>query len=153
MGTLVLERTVGADVFTTYPITAERTVAAGITTTATLHPAVLKIAAAAYAVMVGTFWVGFVSSGMLAVAMGIVTVCLVAYLGVPWSMAIVARRFNNRIGSAEQRPTSFRRFLAGHFETGAGDVTGFEAMVLVITVPVCLLGAAIAFAVIYNTLA
>ncbi|MGV8840264.1 MAG: hypothetical protein ACWA6X_08160 [Bauldia sp.] len=118
-----------------------------------LHPAVLRIAAAAYALMIATFWVGFVTTGPLAVAMVIVTICLVAYIGVPWSMALNARRFNVRRGIADEQAGSFRRFLVGHFETAAGSVSGFEALVLVVTVPVCLLGAAIAFALIYNTLA
>ncbi|MCC6737043.1 MAG: hypothetical protein IT534_13070 [Bauldia sp.] len=118
-----------------------------------LHPAVLRIAAACYALMIATFWVGFVTTGPLAVAMVIVTVCLVAYVGVPWSMSVNARRFNERRGMVEKEPGSFRRFLVGHFETAAGSVSGFEALVLVVTVPVCLLAAAIAFSVIYNTLA
>lgn len=118
-----------------------------------LHPAVFRIAAACYGLMIATFWVGFVTTGPLAVAMVIVTVCLVAYLGLPWSMAVAARRFNARHGIVEPAPKSFRRFLSGYFETAAGNVSGFEAFVLVVTVPASLLAAAIAFAVIYNTLA
>jgi hypothetical protein len=71
-----------------------------------LHPAVLRIAAAAYALMIATFWVGFVTTGPLAVAMVIVTVCLVAYIGVPWSMALNARRFNVRRGIADEQAGS-----------------------------------------------
>jgi len=118
-----------------------------------LHPYVLRIAAISYALMIATFWVGFVTTGPLAVAMVIVTVCLVAYVGLPWSMAVAARRFNARHGIVEPKAGSFGRFLSGHFETAAGNVSGFEAFVLVVTVPICLLAASIAFAVIYNTLA
>ncbi len=127
--------------------------AAQATGTTALHPYVLRIAAASYALMIATFWVGFVTTGPLAVAMVIVTVCLVAYVGLPWSMAVAAARFNARHGIVEPQPGSFRRFLSGHFETSAGNVSGFEALVLVVTVPVSLLAASIAFAVIYNILA
>ncbi|MCW5715024.1 MAG: hypothetical protein KIT43_10975 [Bauldia sp.] len=127
--------------------------AAQATGATALHPYVLRIATAFYALMIATFWVGFVTTGPLAVAMVIVTVCLVAYVGLPWSMAVAARRFNARHGLVEAPANSFRRFLTGHFETGAGNVSGFEALVLVVTVPACLLAASIAFAVIYNTLA
>lgn len=118
-----------------------------------LHPFVLRIAAALYAAMIATFWVGFVTTGPLAVAMVIVTVCLVAYVGLPWSMSVAARKFNARHGIVEPKPKTFRRFLAGYFETAAGNVSGLEALVLVVTVPACLLAASIAFAIIYNTLA
>lgn len=153
MSTVALNRSATVEIFSTYSASAGRHVASDAVATATMHPAVLRIAAATYALMVATFWIGFVRSGMLAEAMVIVSVCLVAYAGLPWSMSVAASRFKARHGEVEPTPPSFRKFLAGHFETGAGNVSGFEAFVLVVTVPVCLLGAAIAFAIIYNTLA
>ena len=65
-------------------------------------------------------------------------------------MTVIRRRFLDRNGIAEGQTGSFRRFLAGHFGTGSGAVSGLEALVLVTTVPVCLLLAAVTFAVIYN---
>jgi hypothetical protein len=118
--------------------------------TAGLHPAVPAIAVGIYAAMVAAFWVGFVGTVGVALPMAIVTLVLVAFFGGVGMMAAIRRRFLDRNGIVEAAPGSFRRFLAGHFGTGSGAVSGLEALVLVVTVPVCLLLAAVAFAIIYN---
>lgn len=118
--------------------------------TAGLHPAVPVITAGIYAAMVAVFWMGFVGPAGTALPMAIVTLFLVAFFGGVGWMAVIRRRFLDRNGIYEDQPGSFRRFLAGHFGTGSGTVSGFEALVLVVTVPVCLLLAAVSFAVIYN---
>ena len=118
--------------------------------TAGLHPAVPAITAAIYAAMVLAFWVGFVGPIGVALPMGIITLFLVAFFGGVGMMALIRRRFLDRNGIVEEQPATFRRFLAGHFRTGSGNISGLEALVLVVTVPVCLLVAAISFAIIYN---
>ncbi|MGD9739283.1 MAG: hypothetical protein AB7O56_11765 [Bauldia sp.] len=152
MSTIAINRGTTVDALASYTAVAVRDHVSDLASTSTLHPAVLKIAAAAYALMVATFWIGFVTQPMLGLALVIVTVCFAAYAGTPWGMSVMARRFNQRHGVVEPAPGSLRRFLIRGFETAEGKVTGIEALVLVTTVPLCLLGAAIAFAVIYNTL-
>lgn len=153
MSVVALDRSASVEIFSTYSASAGRHIASDAVASTVLHPVVLRVVVACYALLVATFWVGFVRSAMLAEAMVIVSISLVAYAGLPWSMSVAARRFNARHGAVPPAPVSFRKFLAGHFETGAGNVSGFEAFVLVVTVPMCLLGAAIAFAIIYNSLA
>ena len=115
-----------------------------------LHPAVPVIAATIYAAIVAVFWTGFVSSVGLAFPMLIVTLVLVAFFGGPLVLDSIRVGFRQRHGVFEENPGSFGRFLAGHFGTASGPVSGIEALVLVATVPLCLLVAAIAFAVIYH---
>lgn len=121
--------------------------------TAVMHPIVFRIAASAYAAMILTFWIAFTGPGEVTLELAIDTLVFAAFFGLPWIMERDAAKFLARHGRPPQPVGTFRSFLASEFETSDGHLTGFEAMVLVITVPVCLFGAAFAFALIYNGLA
>ncbi len=109
-----------------------------------LHPAVLIISAMVYVLMFATFWLGFFGPMDFGIAMGINTVTLTAFIGLPMILA--------RTGKVTAAETDFSTFLRGYFDTNTGPVSGTAALALVITVPVCLCAAAIAMAVIFNVL-
>lgn len=151
-----MNATVTAD-FDTLVTTAspEARVEAPATTkvTSQLHPEVLGLTVGAYVAMITTFWVGFWAGDIVfTIAMGIVTLCLVAGVGLPYLMGRDKARFWARHGVTEKKAGTFRDFLNGQFETATGKVSGFGALVLVATVPICLTGGAIAMAMVLNTI-
>ncbi len=109
-----------------------------------MHPAPLYLTALAYAVMIGTFWLGFVSDRGIGLAMAINTVTLAAFLGLPWALA--------RQGKVTKAEHSLREFLNGYYDTGSGPISGWGAAILVTTVPLCLTAGVIAMAIIFNVL-
>ncbi len=111
--------------------------------TADLNPAVLAIVAGAYIAMIATFWLGFVGPSEMFQALAIVTLVLIAFLGIPSLLARAGRRFMERNGRIEEPRHPLRDFLSGRFETFTENIPGFEAAVQVATVPVSLLLAAI----------
>lgn len=127
-------------------------VASSRTTTNRLHPGVLGIGALAYTTIIATFWIGFSNSApVFAISIGIVVVCLVAFLGLPYFMGRHATKFWARHGRAEKPAGSLRQFLDGKFETADGTVSGAGALALVVTVPVSLALGTIAMAIIRHT--
>jgi hypothetical protein len=116
---------------------------------ARLHPGVLGVAVGAYALMVATFWLGFMASEpTFGISMVIVAVCFVGYFGLPLAMYWNATRFQRRHQQAEPPYGTFRHFLQSGIETQSGRVSGFGALALVTTVPLCLSAGAIAFTII-----
>ena len=120
--------------------------------TSELHPGVLGIGALAYTVIIASFWVGFSNSAsVFAISFGIVVVCLVAFLGLPYFMGRHAAKFWSRHGKTETPMGSLRQFLDTKFETADGTVSGAGALALVVTVPVSLALGTIAMGIIRNT--
>jgi hypothetical protein len=79
------------------------------TATNQLHPGVLGIAALAYVTIIASFWVGFSNSApVFAISFGIVVVCLVAFLGLPYFMGRHAAKFWAHHGRAEKPSGSLR---------------------------------------------
>jgi hypothetical protein len=115
-----------------------------------LHPGVIGITAGAYVAMILTFWVGFSGGLVLTISLWIVTVCLAAFIGLPWIMAANAKRFWRRHGQTEASADTFRHFMNSKFETASGKVSGPGALALVATVPICLTFGAIAMAIILH---
>lgn len=129
-----------------------RAESASRTATNRLHPGVLGIAALAYVTIIAAFWVGFSNSApVFAISIGIVVVCLVAFLGLPYFMGRHAAKFWARHGRPEKPAGSLRQFLDGKFETADGNVSGVGALALVATVPISLALGTIAMAIIRNT--
>lgn len=152
MGAYVLELEAAVEVgpSSAYLPAPAREVVFDAKATSGLHPAVPIITAGTYAAMIGVFWAGFGGSLGIAFPLLIVTLLLAAFFGGPLIMDSVRVNFLERHGTIVENPGSFRRFLAGHFGTASGPVSGLEALVLVVTVPVCLLLAAASFAIIYH---
>lgn len=115
------------------------------TVAATLHPRVLWLTAGAYATMILAFWIGFAGPRDSAIALGIVTVVLAAFLALPYILAR-AGKVTGGDGS------TFRQFLDGYLATASGPVSGRGAVAMVIVVPVSLCMAAIAMAIIIAVL-
>ena len=112
-----------------------------------LHPGVLGITAGAYVAMVMVFWLGFATPGDHYLPLVIFSVVLAAFIGVPWLMARDYVSFWRRHrGPAQPKFGSFRQFLNGTVETGGGNVTGKESLVLVALIPIALTAGLIAMA-------
>lgn len=113
-----------------------------------LHPRVLGITLGLYVALIAAFTFGFSASVELSISLGIVFTIAAACAGVPWAMAVVAKRFWANHGQAEPRAGTFRAFMNGRFDTATGAVSGRDALALVITVPACLTLGVIAMAII-----
>ena len=77
------------------------------------------------------------------IALGVCTVYFAMYFGVPLVMLRLAER-----SAAPSHPGSLRNFLNGDVETNTGRVSGWGAMAQLLTIPVGLTGAFIAFGII-----
>lgn len=132
------------------------TVKAGVTvqhpSISRLHPGVIGITAGGYVAMILTFWLGFATPADSYLPLVIFTLVLAAFVGTPWLLARTASSFwrNHEGGPAAQRFTSFRQFLNSTFESGGGNVTGRESLVLVALIPVALTVGLIAMAFIMH---
>lgn len=114
------------------------------TVTARMHPGVLWIAVGVYVALVAAFLIGFAGVRDLWVSLGIVVVTLAAFVGLP---AVMARTG----GVLRSDGTSLSEFLNGYFQTATGPISGKGALALVVTIPACLTGAAIAMGIILAT--
>jgi hypothetical protein len=118
--------------------------------TANLHPGVLGVAIAGYAVLIGALAIGFMGPADIQVPFMIIVICLAAFIGLPAWMGASSANFWRRQGAQEVKPGSLREFLAGRFENDSGRSTGVGALALVATVPLSLAFGAIAMAIIVN---
>lgn len=105
-------------------------VAAEMEISAELHPAVLIISLATYAVMMGVYWLLFYSRVDSAFMVAVSTGFLAAYAGTPLIML--------RVGGIRASGNSFGDFLHGRMMTNTGAIRGWEALIQVITIPVAL---------------
>lgn len=96
-----------------------------------MHPHVYRIALVCWASLLAIFWVTFwVSSNALFMVV-IGTVYAVVFFGVPYEMS---RIFPGKRTSDK----SLWRFLEEPFQTRTGTMKGYEALLQVILVPLCL---------------
>ena len=96
-----------------------------------MHPHVYRIALVCWASLLAIFWVTFwvSSNALFMVAIG--TVYAVVFFGVPYEMS---RIFPGKRTSDK----SLWRFLEEPFRTRTGTMKGYEALLQVILVPLCL---------------
>jgi hypothetical protein len=118
--------------------------------TANLHPGVLGVAIAGYAVLVSALVIGFMGPADIQVPFMIIVICLAAFIGLPAWMGASAAKFWRRHGGTDAPAGSFREFLAGRFENDSGRSSGIGALALVATVPLSLAFGAIAMAIVVN---
>jgi hypothetical protein len=95
-----------------------------------IHPRIQKWAAAMAAWVMAAAWIGFSGAVTINIAIAICAVTLVMYLGVPLALARTARYASPKV--------SFGDYLAGELETFGGTISGREAAIQILTVPVCL---------------
>jgi hypothetical protein len=95
-----------------------------------IHSQIQKWGAFFGAWIVGAAWFGFSGTATIDIAIAICAVTLVMYLGVPIVLA--------RTGGYAAPKASFRDYLAGELETYGGVITGWDAMIQILTVPACL---------------
>ncbi len=115
----------------------ERELAAG------LHPHLLGLLLGVYGAMLLTLWIFFGTDVNALIALGVCTAYFAMYFGVPLVMLRLAER-----SAAPSHPGSLRNFLNGDVETNTGRVSGWGAMAQLLTIPVGLTGAFIAFGII-----
>jgi|GEM_PF-1678814 len=106
-----------------------------------LHGGVFKTLALVNIATLGTFWLTFLGDAEALFMVAISSVYLAAYLGTPLVM--------NKVGEIDASQTKpFHEFLAEPFETWTGIITGREAMLQVLMVPVAILVTAVGMGVI-----
>ena len=107
-----------------------------------LHPQVLAMFIGAYAAMLLVLWLFFGTDVNAAIALGVCTVYFGMYFGVPLAML--------RLAGKTQQPASgsLGRFLDGDLDTYTGPVSGWGVIAQLMTIPVGLTAAFVAFGVI-----
>jgi hypothetical protein len=114
--------------------------------TSELNPNLIAIVVGAYVLMVAAFWLGFTGPVDRTESLGVVTLVLIAFVGLPALIANTRRLFLRRHGVELHRRHSLREFLGGRFVAFTGETTGIDAAVQVAVIPVCLLAGAIMIA-------
>jgi hypothetical protein len=97
---------------------------------ALMHPGVYKIALLCWAGFLSVFWITFWVSGNALFMVTVGTFYALMFFGVPITMS--------RMAPTRPREGSLDAFLRGRFGTFTGPVTGLEALVQVILVPLFL---------------
>ena len=108
-----------------------------------MHPDVFKLAMACWLMLLCEFWITFwvSSNALFMVAIG--TCFAVMYFGIPFVMS--------RIGPGQEAPdVSLAEFVRRPFGTIYGSVSGLEAMLQVILVPLALSGGGLAISLIIH---
>ncbi|WP_428409146.1 hypothetical protein [Hyphococcus sp.] len=108
----------------------------------TLHGGVFKSLALIYAALLAVFWLTFQSDGEALFMVAISAVYLAAYMGTPFMLS----RVGGRVDPVDDK--SFAAFLREPFETWTGIVTGREAMLQVLLIPMAILVAGCGMSVI-----
>ena len=103
-----------------------------------IHPRILGLFVGCYAAMLGIFWVMFAWSAAAALILTIVTILMVMY----FSLIIGGIALADSPAPGE-RQRSFKAFLQGPVDTAAGIISGREAAVQILLLPVCLVALAI----------
>ncbi len=102
-----------------------------------VHKGVFKALAAVNAGVLGVFWWTFRGDAEALFMVAISAAYLAAYMGTP----LLLSRIGGRIDPIQTKP--FDAFLNDPFETWTGTVTGREAMIQILMVPVAILLAVI----------
>ena len=96
-----------------------------------LHPDVFKVFIGCWAAFIAMFWITFEPSAYAMYMLGVVTLYALAFFGLPVIM--------NRVGHfVPKQSGTLMDFLHGSVETIDGRVSGWEALIQVLLVPVCL---------------
>jgi hypothetical protein len=119
----------------------ENTPAAGRLQTA-LHPNVYKVAMVCWAGLLAVFWVTFWASASALFVVVVATGFALMFFGIPYIMSRMAAK--NAVTPVPNAPGTFGAFLRAPFGTLNGHLSGFEALVQVILVPLCLAVGAVA---------
>lgn len=99
----------------------------------TLHGGVFKSLALIYATLLAVFWLTFQGDGEALFMVAISAVYLTAYMGTPFMLS----RVGGRVDPVDDK--NFAAFLHEPFETWTGIVTGREAMLQVLLIPMAIL--------------
>jgi hypothetical protein len=111
-----------------------------------LHPAVYRLLVGSAVWVFLAIWVSFSHSAYTALQLGVVAVFLAVFIGVPVTLARLAKR-PRPAGTA-----SFAEWRAGDLETHTGPVAAGEAAVMVMIAPAaCAAGLTIISALAYLT--
>lgn len=105
--------------------------------------------AAIYAALILVYWVTFGGNRSSAFMVAISSGFAVAFFAVPWFALRSRKAFLLRSQQSAVRQRTFSEFLDGPVDTANGICSGREAMVQILTVPLCLLAATAAFAAIW----
>lgn len=116
---------------------AERELATG------LHPHLLGLLMGVYGGMLLTLWLLFGTDINALIALGVCTVYFAMYFGVPLVMLRLAEH-----GATPRHQGSLANFLDNDVDTNTGRVGGWGAMAQLLTIPVGLTGAFMAFGII-----
>jgi len=98
---------------------------------ADLHPTVYKVFAGCWAALVAVFLATFAESPYTLYMLAVVVGTAIMFFGVPYVMSRLTPR-------TAARQVSFGDFLLGQVQTLTGPVSGTEAVIQVLMVPVCL---------------
>lgn len=98
-----------------------------------LHGGVFKMLALIYAALLGVFWLTFQGDGEALFMVAISSIYLAAYMGTPFMLS----RVGGRVDPVQEK--SFAVFLNEPFETWTGVVSGREAALQILLVPMALL--------------
>ena len=99
----------------------------------TLHGGVFKSLALIYAALLAVFWLTFQGDEEALFMVAISAVYLAAYMGTPFLLSRVGGRVD------PESNKKFAAFLREPFETWTGIVTGREAMLQVLLIPMAIL--------------
>lgn len=113
-----------------------------------MHPHIYRIALACWICLLAVFWVTFWTSANALFQVVIGTAYAVVFFGVPYEMSRIYR--GKRTPGKRTADKSLRRFLAEPFRTRTGTMSGNEALLQVILVPVSLTLGGTAIAIIIH---
>ena len=113
-----------------------------------LPAGVMAIGVAAYAGLIGSFWIAFGGDGYTTLVLIVVSLFALMYFGLPWLMNRTATRHS----AGKRRPQSVSDFLAGDFDTLNGRISGWSAFVQYAFLPVALAFGGLAIGIIMMSL-
>lgn len=99
-----------------------------------MHHGVYIMTLLAWTWVLGAFWMAFGGEGESRFMVVISTVYFVIFFSIPIVMVRTGRKFV----SASPNSQSFGRFLRTHIDTANGPLTGREALIQIVLIPVCL---------------
>ena len=101
-----------------------------------LHPGVYEVSLVFWALFLVVFWVTFVVSGSALLMTAVGALYAIIYFGVPILMS-------RMIPGLNRCHSTVKNFVHGRFETAYGPLSGFDALLQVVMVPLSLSGAAL----------
>ncbi len=99
-----------------------------------MHKGVYIATLLAWLSLLAIFWVGFGTNLESELIVAIATLYILIFFGTPIVMIRVANKFSPALPSKE----TFRGFLARSLNIRTGQISGHDALIQVVLVPVCL---------------